>query len=110
MNSAEQSVLIEITRSSEHREQFKTKTKYKDYFLKVRKCQKPGLQYLSKTKRKCKKCMKRRLTLSNPIFLPTAYSPALICFGRERGWCITCTVLKEKNMERERVQPALSIG
>jgi hypothetical protein len=23
------------------------------------------------------------LTLSNPIFLPTAYSPALICFGRE---------------------------
>jgi hypothetical protein len=26
------------------------------------------------------------LTLSNPIFLPTAYSPALICFGRERGW------------------------
>jgi hypothetical protein len=22
------------------------------------------------------------LTLSNPIFLPTTYSPALICFGR----------------------------
>jgi hypothetical protein len=22
------------------------------------------------------------LTLSNPIFLPTAYSPALICLGR----------------------------
>jgi hypothetical protein len=22
------------------------------------------------------------LNLSNPIFLPTAYSPALICFGR----------------------------
>jgi hypothetical protein len=42
------------------------------------------------------------LTLSNPIFLPTEYSPALICFGRERGWWITCnypTVLKEKNME-----------
>jgi hypothetical protein len=39
------------------------------------------------------------LTLSNPIFLPTAYSPGLICFGRERGWWITCnypTVLKEK--------------
>jgi hypothetical protein len=39
------------------------------------------------------------LILSNPIFLPTAYSPALICFGRERGWWITCnypTVLKEK--------------
>jgi hypothetical protein len=42
----------------------------------------------------------RTLTLSNPIFLPTAYSPALICFERERGWWITCnypTVLKEKN-------------
>ena len=30
------------------------------------------------------------LTLSNPIFLPTAYSPALIYCGRERGWQITC--------------------
>jgi hypothetical protein len=43
------------------------------------------------------------LTLSNPIFLPTAYSPALICFGREKGWWITCnypTVLKEKNIEK----------
>jgi hypothetical protein len=41
-----------------------------------------------------------RLTVSNQIFLPTAYSPALICFGRERGWWITCnypTVLKERN-------------
>jgi hypothetical protein len=40
------------------------------------------------------------LTLSNPIFLPPAYSPALIYFGRERGWWITCnypTVLKDKN-------------
>jgi hypothetical protein len=40
------------------------------------------------------------LTLSNPIFLPPAYPPALIYFGRERGWWITCnypTVLKEKN-------------
>jgi hypothetical protein len=39
------------------------------------------------------------LTLSNPIFLPAAYSPALICFGRERGWWITFNylpVLKEK--------------
>jgi hypothetical protein len=47
----------------------------------------------------------RLLTLSNPIFLPTAYSPALICFGRESGWWITCnypTVLKEKNMERKK--------
>jgi hypothetical protein len=44
------------------------------------------------------------LTLSNPIFLPAAYSPALICFGWERGWRITCnypTVLKEKNIEKE---------
>jgi hypothetical protein len=23
------------------------------------------------------------LTLSNPIFLPTAYFPAVVCFGRE---------------------------
>jgi hypothetical protein len=40
------------------------------------------------------------LTLSNPIFLPPAYSPALIYFGWERGWWITCnypTVLKEEN-------------
>ena len=29
------------------------------------------------------------LTLSNPIFLPTAYSPALIYCGQERGWWIT---------------------
>jgi hypothetical protein len=44
------------------------------------------------------------LTLSNPTFLPTAYSPAHICFGRERCWWITCnypTVLKEKNTEKE---------
>jgi hypothetical protein len=52
------------------------------------------------------------LTLSNPIFLPPAYSPALIHFWRQRGWWITCnypTVLKEKT-ETERVQPALSVG
>jgi hypothetical protein len=52
------------------------------------------------------------LTLSNPIFLPPAYFPALIYFGRERGWWITCnypTVLKEKT-ETGRVQPALSVG
>jgi hypothetical protein len=45
------------------------------------------------------------LTLCNPIFLPTAYSLALICFGRERGWWITCnnpTVLKEKNIEKQK--------
>jgi hypothetical protein len=48
---------------------------------------------------------KEPLTLSNPIFLPTAYSPALICFGRERGWWITCnypTVLKEINIEKQK--------
>jgi hypothetical protein len=45
------------------------------------------------------------LTLSNPNFLPTAYFPALICFGRERGRWITCnypTVLKEENMEKQK--------
>jgi hypothetical protein len=53
------------------------------------------------------------LTLSNSIFLSISYSPALICFRRERGWWITCnypTVLKEKNRETERVQPELSVG
>jgi hypothetical protein len=46
-----------------------------------------------------------KVTLSNPVFLPTAYSPAIICFGRERGWWITCnypTVLKEKNTEKQK--------
>jgi hypothetical protein len=45
-----------------------------------------------------------QLTLSNPIFLLPAYSPALIYFGRERGWWITCnypTILKEKNINRK---------
>jgi hypothetical protein len=45
------------------------------------------------------------LTLSNRIFLPTAYSPALICFGRERGWWITCnypTDLEEKFVEKRK--------
>jgi hypothetical protein len=45
------------------------------------------------------------LTLSNPIFLPPAYSPAVIYFGREIGWWVTCnypTVLKEKNINRNR--------
>jgi hypothetical protein len=44
------------------------------------------------------------LTLSNSIFLPTAYSPPFICFGQERGWWITCnysTVLKENNTEKQ---------
>jgi hypothetical protein len=46
----------------------------------------------------------KTLTLSNPIFLPPAYSAALIYFGRERGWWITYnypTVLKEKNRNRK---------
>jgi hypothetical protein len=48
-------------------------------------------------------CEDSILTLSNPIFVPTAFSPALICFGRERGWWITFnypTVLKEKNIKK----------
>jgi hypothetical protein len=39
------------------------------------------------------------------MFLPTAYSQAIICFGRERGWWITCnypSVLKEKNIEKQK--------
>jgi hypothetical protein len=45
------------------------------------------------------------LTLSNPIFLPTAYSPALICFEPKRGWWITCNYprgLKGKNIEKQK--------
>ena len=38
----------------------------------------------------CASFMHITLTLSNPIFLPTACSPALIYCGRERGWWITC--------------------
>jgi hypothetical protein len=44
------------------------------------------------------------LTLSNPVFLPPAYSPALIYFGQERGWWITCnypTELKEKKNKQK---------
>jgi hypothetical protein len=44
------------------------------------------------------------LTLSNPIFLPPTYSPALIYFGQERVWWVTCnypTVLKDKNRNRK---------
>ena len=42
------------------------------------------------------------LALSNPIFLPTAYSPALIYCGRERGWWITRlkSVLHEEVSDR----------
>jgi hypothetical protein len=52
----------------------------------------------------CSRHFSWSLTLSNPIFLPPAYSPGLIYFGRERGWWITCnypTVLKEKNINRK---------
>jgi hypothetical protein len=52
------------------------------------------------------------LTLSNPIFLPPAYSPARIYFGRERGCWITCnypTVLKEKNTNRNRKSTACTV-
>jgi hypothetical protein len=50
----------------------------KKFFRKIRQ----GLAMVLTIGRK----IKTVLTLSNPIFLPTAYSPALICFGRERGW------------------------
>jgi hypothetical protein len=52
----------------------------------------------------CSRSFSWSLNLSNPIFLSPAYSPALIYFGRERGWWITCnysTVLKEKNINRK---------
>jgi hypothetical protein len=52
----------------------------------------------------CSRLFSSSLTLSNTIFLPPAYSPALIYFGWERGWWITCnfpTVLKEKNINRK---------
>jgi hypothetical protein len=50
------------------------------------------------------------LTLSNPIFLPPTYSPALIYFGQERGWWITSnypTVLKEKNRNKKSTTRAI---
>jgi hypothetical protein len=55
----------------------------------------------------CRQRNSSTLTLSNPIFLPPAYSPTLIYFGRERGLWVTCnypTVLKEKNMNRNEVR------
>jgi hypothetical protein len=51
-------------------------------------------------------------TLSNPVFLPPAYSPAPIYFGWERCWWITCnypTVLKEKNINRNRKSTTCAI-
>jgi hypothetical protein len=58
----------------------------------------------SKATREEYMCSQQDLTLSNPIFLPLTYSPALIYFGRERGWSVTCnypTVLKGKNRNRK---------
>jgi hypothetical protein len=52
------------------------------------------------------------LTLSNPIFLPPAYSPALIYFGRERGLWVTCnypTVLKQQNIKKNRKSTTCAI-
>jgi hypothetical protein len=51
----------------------------------------------------CSRRVSWSLTLSNPIFLPAAYSPPPIYFERERGWWITCnypTVLKQKKINR----------
>jgi hypothetical protein len=52
----------------------------------------------------CSRRFSWSLTLSNPIFLPPAYYPALIYFGRERGWWVTCNyplVLKANNTTRK---------
>jgi hypothetical protein len=58
----------------------------------------------------CSRRFSWTLTPSNPIFLPPAYSPAPIYFGRERGWWITCnypTVLKDKNRNRRNTTCAI---
>jgi hypothetical protein len=76
-------------------------------FIRVKKntaCKMGKYARMVKTKRKVRQNV-TLLTLCNPIFLPTAYSPALICFGRERGWWIICnypTVLKEENIEKQK--------
>jgi hypothetical protein len=57
-------------------------------------------------------CFSFGLTLSDPIFLPSAYSPALIYFGQERCWWVTCnylTVLKEKNINVNRKRTTCAI-
>jgi hypothetical protein len=54
----------------------------------------------------------QNLTLSNPIFLPPAYSPAVVYIGWERGWWVTCnysTVLKEKNININRKSTTCAI-
>jgi hypothetical protein len=60
----------------------------------------------------CSRRFSWSVTLSNPIFLPPTYSPALIYFGRERGWWVTCnypTVLKEKIINRNRKSTTCAI-
>jgi hypothetical protein len=60
----------------------------------------------------CFRCFSWSLSLSNPIFLPPAYSPAFIYFGREWGWWATCDyprVLKEKNVNRNRKSTTCAI-
>jgi hypothetical protein len=50
--------------------------------------------------RACRRTGLGTAPFSNQTFQPPTYSPAVIYFGRERGWWITCnypTVLKEKN-------------
>jgi hypothetical protein len=59
---------------------------------------------------------KKNLTISNPIFLPPAYSPAFIYFGLERGWWITCPYYMRKRVgqaptaERENKHNKKSVG
>jgi hypothetical protein len=60
----------------------------------------------------CSRCFSWSLILSNPIFLPPTYSPALIYFWREKGWWITCnypTVLNETNISRNRERATCAI-
>ena len=64
------------------------------------------------TKSECKqnKINWINLTLSSPIFLPIAYSPALIYCGRERGWWITCWLKSVLHEEKCRTGPYSGAG
>jgi hypothetical protein len=60
----------------------------------------------------CSRRFSWSLTLSKPIFLPPAYTPALIYFVRQRGWWITCnypSVLKETSIKRNRKSTTCAI-
>jgi hypothetical protein len=60
----------------------------------------------------CSRRFSWSLTLSNPIFLPPAYSPAFIYFGWEGCWWITCnypTVLKQRIINRNRKSTTYAI-